>query len=68
MYYLDYTVFRNFDVVTDETKQLINTKKKIYIWGAGITGSKVYDYLKLPIEGFIDSICSIASYQKIYYL
>lgn len=53
--YLALTLFKNFDVVTEETKQLMQKKRKIYIWGAGSSGKAVYEYLKINIQGFIDS-------------
>lgn len=53
--YLKLTPFKDFDVITTETKELLKRKKKLYIWGAGKTGKAVYEFLKIKIEGFIDS-------------
>ncbi len=54
-HYLSMTSFKDFDVVTPQTKRILETKSDIYIWGAGPTGKAVYDYLQCSIQGFIDS-------------
>lgn len=52
--YLDLEIF-SANKISVQTERLLNTKKDIYIWGAGQTGRKVLDYLQIEIEAFIDS-------------
>ncbi|WP_193766968.1 glycosyltransferase family 8 protein [Lysinibacillus parviboronicapiens] len=52
--YLDLEIF-SANKISVQTEKLLNTKKDIYIWGAGQTGRKVLDYLQIEIEAFIDS-------------
>ncbi|MGE7752388.1 glycosyltransferase [Lysinibacillus fusiformis] len=53
--YLALTSFKDFKFVSKQVENLLKSKKDIYIWGAGVTGEKVYKYLGIDIKGFIDS-------------
>ncbi|GLC87808.1 glycosyltransferase [Lysinibacillus piscis] len=53
--YLSQTSVKYLGLVSKNVKKILNSKKDIYIWGAGITGEKVYQYLGVDIKGFIDS-------------
>lgn len=52
---LKMTPFKKFTIVSKDVELLINSKKSLYLWGAGETGKVVYNYLNIEIEGFIDS-------------
>ncbi|MEY2371394.1 glycosyltransferase [Lysinibacillus capsici] len=53
--YMYETRCEGFKFISDNVKGILKIKKDIYIWGAGLTGEKVYKYLGINIKGFIDS-------------
>ncbi|MDR6553587.1 glycosyltransferase family 8 protein [Paenibacillus qinlingensis] len=54
-HYLQYTPFKNFQMVDPGLKDLLQRKQKLFIFGAGILGEKLVTALQLQISGFIDN-------------
>lgn len=56
-FFLEKTPYKNYSMLDSDTINILNKKKKVFIFGAGETGQKVMEFLVnyKNIEGFLDN-------------